>query len=132
VTLKPGLQATLRHTVAEADTAAALGSGEEPVLATSRVLALAEQAMVPWLPGRSRRARDYGRQPRRAGPSGPDPGRAELEVRAVLKRVARRRPKFAARLRKGDRPVASSLITRVVVETAAFLRDAGSNGGAAG
>ena len=42
MSLEPGLQATFRYTVAEADTAAALGSGEVPVLATPRVLALAE------------------------------------------------------------------------------------------
>ena len=41
MTLEPGLQATFRYTVAEADTAAALGSGEVPVLATPRALALA-------------------------------------------------------------------------------------------
>jgi fluoroacetyl-CoA thioesterase len=51
MTLEPGLQVTLRHTVAEADTAAALGSGEVPVLATPRVLALAERATVAAVAG---------------------------------------------------------------------------------
>jgi hypothetical protein len=36
MTLEPGLEATFRHTVTEADTAAAVGSGEVPVLATPR------------------------------------------------------------------------------------------------
>jgi predicted thioesterase len=40
-----------------------------------------------------------------------------------------RRLEFTVRLRNGDRPVASGLITRVVVDTAAFLRDAGAAAG---
>ena len=38
--------ATVRHTVTEADTALALGSGDVPVLATPRLVALAEAATV--------------------------------------------------------------------------------------
>jgi fluoroacetyl-CoA thioesterase len=34
MTLEPGLAAAFRYTVTEADTAAAVGSGEVPVLAT--------------------------------------------------------------------------------------------------
>src|ERR687890_2840888 len=51
MTLEPGLQAAFRHTVTEADTAAAIGSGEVPVLATPRVLALAERATVAAVAG---------------------------------------------------------------------------------
>jgi len=40
--------------------------------------------------------------------------------------VAARRLQFAARLHDGDRPVANGHITRVVVDAAAFLRDAGA------
>jgi predicted thioesterase len=42
----PGLVALRQHTVAEADTAIALGSGDVPVLATPRVVAWAEAACV--------------------------------------------------------------------------------------
>jgi fluoroacetyl-CoA thioesterase len=42
--LAAGLRATVRATVAEADTASAMGSGDVPVLATPRLLALAEAA----------------------------------------------------------------------------------------
>ena len=56
MTLEPGLRAAFRHTVTGADTAAAIGSGEVPVLATPRVLALAEQATV----ARSARASTRG------------------------------------------------------------------------
>jgi fluoroacetyl-CoA thioesterase len=55
---------------------------------------------------------------------------AELEVEAVLERVDGRRLQFAVRLRDGDRLVASGRVTRVVVDTAAFLRQAGAQAGA--
>ena len=51
MTLEPGLQAIFRYTVTEADTAAAVGSGDVPVLATPRVLALAERATVAAVAG---------------------------------------------------------------------------------
>lgn len=44
--LSPGLSARVELTVTDADTAQALGSGDVPVLATPRVLALAEAATV--------------------------------------------------------------------------------------
>lgn len=49
--LRPGLRATVEHRVAEADTAAAVGSGDMPVLATPRLLAIAEAATVAALAG---------------------------------------------------------------------------------
>jgi predicted thioesterase len=42
----PGLQATVEHVVTTADTALAVGSGDVAVLATPRLLALAEAATV--------------------------------------------------------------------------------------
>ena len=51
MTLAPGLEAAFGDTVIEADTAAALGSGEVPVLTTQQVLALAEQATVAAIAG---------------------------------------------------------------------------------
>src|SRR5688572_19421107 len=44
--LTPGLSATVTLTVTEADTAIALGSGDVPVLATPRIVALVEEATV--------------------------------------------------------------------------------------
>jgi hypothetical protein len=63
MTLEPGLEAAFGDTGTEADTAAAVGSGEVPVLATPRVLALAEQATVAAVAGESRVVAE------RAGPS---------------------------------------------------------------
>jgi len=47
-------------------------------------------------------------------------------VRAVLERAEGRRLQFAVRLLDGDRPVAQGLVTRVVVDAAAFVRNAGA------
>ena len=61
----------------------------------------------------------------------PQLGRADLDITAVLERVAGQRVQFAVHLRDGDRPVAIGLITRVV-DTDAFLGDAGAGVGATG
>ncbi|MGH3666365.1 MAG: thioesterase family protein, partial [Egibacteraceae bacterium] len=44
--LQPGRQASVSTTVTDDDTAAALRSGEVPVLGTPRVVALVEQAAI--------------------------------------------------------------------------------------
>ncbi len=131
MTLEPGLQAAFRYTVTEADTAVALGSGQVPVLATPRVLALAERATVAAVASTlAAGATTVGTRveldhlvPILVG--------AEVEVTAVLERVTGRRLEFAVRLTDGDREVARGRITRVVVDTVGFLRQAGADAGAA-
>src|SRR4029453_204711 len=125
MTPEPGLEATFRHTVTEADTAAAVGSGEVPVLATPRVLALAERATVAAVAGVLEAGATTVGTRVELDHLVPSPVGTELEVQAVLQRVAGRRLVFAVRLGDGDRPVASGRVTRVVVDSAAFLRDAG-------
>ena len=127
MTLEPGLQAAFRYTVTEADIAAALGSGEVPVLATPRVLALAERATVAAVAGALDACATTVGVRVELEHLAPSPVGADLEVEAVLERVDGRRLQFAVRLRDGDRRVASGHITRVVVvDTAAFLRQAGA------
>jgi fluoroacetyl-CoA thioesterase len=46
MTLEPGMHAEVELTVTDVDTAAAVGSGDVPVLATPRLVALAEAATV--------------------------------------------------------------------------------------
>jgi predicted thioesterase len=121
--LEPGLRAAFRYTVTGADTAAAVGSGQVPVLATPRVLALAEQATVAAVAGALEAGATTVGVRVELDHLAPSPVGADLEVQAVLERVAGRRLQFAVRLRDGGRPVASGLITRVVVDTASFLRD---------
>jgi fluoroacetyl-CoA thioesterase len=125
MSLDPGLEATFRYTVTEADTAAAVGSGEVPVLATPRVLALAERATVAAVACALEAGATTVGTRVELDHLAPSPVGAELEVQAVLEQVTGRRLVFAVRLHDGDRPVASGRVTRVVVDTAAFLRDAG-------
>ena len=126
MTLEPGLQATFRYTVAEADTAAAVGSGEVPVLATPRVLALAEQATVAAVAGEIEGGATTVGIRVELEHLAPSVVGVEVEVAAVLERVTGRRLEFAVRVRDDGRLVARGMITRVVVDSAAFLREAGA------
>jgi fluoroacetyl-CoA thioesterase len=112
--------------------AVALGSGEVPVLATPRVLALAEQATVAAVAGALEAGATTVGTRVQLDHLAPSPVGVEVEVVAVLERVTGRRLEFAMRVSDGGRPVASGLITRVVVDTAAFLRDAAADVGADG
>jgi len=123
--LVPGLRAAFDHTVADQDTAVALGSGDVPVLATPRVLALAERATVAAVAGA-------------IGPGATTVGaRVELEhlaasvvgatvrASAELERVDGRVLEFAVELRDGARLAARGHVTRVLVDRDAFLATAG-------
>jgi fluoroacetyl-CoA thioesterase len=122
--LVPGLRAAFDHTVADQDTAVALGSGDVPVLATPRVLALAERATVAAVAGA-------------IGPGATTVGaRVELEhlaasmvgatvrVSAELERVDGRVLEFAVELRDGARLAARGRVTRVLVDRDTFLATA--------
>ena len=125
MTLEPGLRAAFRYAVTAADTAAAVGSGQVPVLATARVLALVERATVAAVEGALEAGATTVGARVELDHLVPSPVGAELEVEAVLERVTGRRLQFTVRLRDGDRPVASGRILRVVVDTATFLGDVG-------
>ena len=124
--LEPGLEAAFRYAVTAADTAAAVGSGEVPVLATPRALALAERATVAAVAGALEAGATTVGTRVELDHLAPSPVGTELAVRAVLERVEGRRLQFAVRLTAGDRPVAEGLVIRVVVDTAAFVRGAGA------
>jgi fluoroacetyl-CoA thioesterase len=122
--LVPGLRAAFDHTVADQDTAVALGSGDVPVLATPWVLALAERATVAAVAGA-------------IGPGATTVGaRVELEhlaasmvgatvrVSAELERVDGRVLEFAVEVRDGARLAARGHVTRVLVDRDAFLATA--------
>jgi predicted thioesterase len=119
--IAPGLRAVFDHTVAEPDTAVALGSGDVPVLGTPRVLALAEQATVAALagaldPGTTSVGTRVELDHLAASPVG-----AAVRVSAELERVRGRRLEFAVELRDGERLAARGRVTRVLVDRDAFL-----------
>jgi predicted thioesterase len=91
MTLEPGLQATFRYTVTEADTAAAVGSGEVPVLATPLELARAEQATVAAVAGALEAGATTVGVRVELDHLAPSPIGASLEVGAELQRVTGRR-----------------------------------------
>ena len=139
--LAAGLRATVRHVVTEADTAIEAGSGDVPVLATPRLLALAEAACVAALEshldeGMTSVGTGVGLEHRRASPVG-----AEIEVEAELTELTGRKLVFGfvarhVRPHSGGPPgddtdgdddlvVGGGTVERIVVDRAAFLARAG-------
>ena len=129
--LAPGLLAELRVVVSEADTAIAAGSGDVPVLATPRLLALAEAASVAAIaPHLATELTSVGTaaslEHRRASPVG-----AEIVVEAELTEVAGRRLVFSFIVRHSpsepgaeaeeDLVVGAGTLERVVVDREKFL-----------
>jgi fluoroacetyl-CoA thioesterase len=126
MTLSPGLATTVTLLVGAADLAPALRSGDVPVLATPRLVALCEEATVAAVaahlaPGQTtvgaRVEFDH------LAPSLPG---ARVAAAAVLEEVAGRRLTFAVGVYEGDRLVGRGHIERVVVDRTAFLEGAGA------
>jgi len=122
--LDPGLVAMLSYVVADRDTALAMGSGDVPVLATPRVVALVEAATCAAVAGHitpdlttvgTRVELDH---------LAPTPVGATVTVEAVLEAVDGRRLTFGVRLRDDERDVATGTVTRVLVTRDRFLRAA--------
>lgn len=93
--LAPGLRATVRLIVTDTDTAAQIGSGDVSVLATPRLLALAEAAAVAAItpnlePGLTSVGTAVSMEHKRASPVG-----AEVVVEAELTEVEGRRLVFS-------------------------------------
>lgn len=116
-----GAAAEMSVTVGEGDTAVALGSGDVPVLATPRVVALCEAATVAaidphlppgWTSVGSRVELDH----LRATPVG-----AAVVARARVVGVDGRAVRFAVELLEGGAVVASGTVTRALVDRARFL-----------
>jgi fluoroacetyl-CoA thioesterase len=140
-----GQRASVSAVVADADTAISAGSGDVPVLATPRLLALAEAAAVaaiaPHLPpGVTSVGTSASLEHRRASPVG-----AEVVVEAELTGVEGRRLMFSFIARESTRHpggggaggaaagdgedlvVGAGTVERVLVDRAAFLARAASH-----
>lgn len=120
-----GQESGVELTVTEADTAQALGSGDVPVLATPRVVALAEAACVAVTVGR------LGPGDTTVGTrvdvahvaATPVGGRVWATARVVS--VEGRRLVFSVRVSDGVAVVAEGTVERVVVDRERFVRKAG-------
>jgi predicted thioesterase len=118
-----GLSATLRFTVADDDTALAVGSGNLPVLGTPRLLAWLEAATCAAIePGLRPGTTSVGTRVTLEH-SGASPVGAEVEVVASTAYVDGRLHRFsvAARDTASGKVVATGEVTRVVVDADRFL-----------
>ena len=122
--LQPGLSARVELTVTDADTAQALGSGDVPVLATPRVLALAEAATVAALAARLDTGQTtVGTRVELDHVAATAVGR-RVTVLAILAKVDGRRLVFDIVVRDGDELVAEGRVERVMVDRQRFLAKA--------
>lgn len=129
-----GLRASVNAVVGEEDTAIRAGSGDVPVLATPRLLAMAEAATVAAIapnlaPGMTSVGTSVSLEHCRASPVG-----AEVVVEAELTEVDGRRLVFSFIAREGghgagvsgdegdgDRVVGAGTVERVLVDRETFL-----------
>ncbi|HEY8092168.1 MAG TPA: hotdog domain-containing protein [Acidimicrobiales bacterium] len=119
--VEPGTRAEIKLTVGDEDTAIAFCSGDVPVLATPRVVALCEEATVSALVGRllpgqttvGMRIQLDHLQPTAIG--------STVAAEAVLEKVEGRRLHFTVSVRDHRGLIACGKVTRVVVDTERFL-----------
>jgi fluoroacetyl-CoA thioesterase len=124
--LAPGLRSFVGITVADTDTAIAMGSGDVPVLGTPRLLALAEAATVAAIrprlePGQTSVGTSAVMEHNRPSPIG-----AEVVVEAELTEVDDRRLVFSFRARQissRDHVVVlgAGTLERIVVDRDGFV-----------
>jgi fluoroacetyl-CoA thioesterase len=122
--LRPGLSATASIVVSEADTAIALRTGDVPVVATPRVVQLAEEASVQAVAGElddDSTTVGYRVQLDHLAPTAVG---GSMNAEATLETVESRRLTFRVSVTDGRGLVAAGKITRVVVERARFLEKA--------
>ncbi|WP_232343916.1 thioesterase family protein [Actinoplanes awajinensis] len=117
----PGLIARVELTVTDADTAQSIGSGDVPVLATPRVLALAEAATVAatarQIPGGITTVGTRAEVVHRA----PTPiGRTVIAV-ATLTKAEGRTLVFDVEVRDGEAVVAEVQVERVLLDRQRFI-----------
>ncbi len=128
--LAPGLVSYVRIVVAEADTAVAVGSGDVPVLATPRLLALAEAAAVAAIaPGLTPGVTSVGTsavlEHRRPSPVGAEvvveSELAEVDGRRLVFRFIARQEQPALPADDPDAVVGAGSMERVLVNRDRFL-----------
>lgn len=119
-----GASAQLELTVTDADTAQTVGSGDVPVLATPRMLALAEAATVRALARRLESGTTTVGTRVDLSHRAPTPiGRTVLAT-AKLTKVDGRRLTFEVTVSEGETVVAEARVERVLVDRSRFLATA--------
>jgi fluoroacetyl-CoA thioesterase len=119
---EPGLAARLDLTVTEADTAIVIRSGDVPVLATPRIVALCEEATMLAIEGQLDGADDTTVSMRiQLDHLVPAAIGDTVTAAAKLDKVEGRRLTFSVSVNDGRGLVAAGKVTRVVVERQRFL-----------
>lgn len=121
VSLRTGLSATVDLTVTDDDTALAMRSGEVPVLATPRILALVEQATVQALDGHLEHGSSSVGMRVALEHISPTPVGGTVRAEASLERIDGRRLLFHVSARDEQGLVAAGKVTRVVVDVEHFM-----------
>lgn len=122
--VEPGLSAEIELTVGDADTAIALRSGDVPVLATPRIIALCEEATVAAVADQLEEGHTcvgHTVQLDHVVPIGVG-GRVRAE--ATLSKVAGRKLTFTVSVSDSRGLVAAGKIARVIVDRERFLEKA--------
>ena len=122
--LDPGLHASFRYAVTPDDTALALGSGDVPVLATPRVVALVERATCAAVAGALTDDLTTVGVRVEVDHLAPTPVGGTIEVEAVLEAVEGRRLTFGVRVRDDERDVARGTVVRTLVTRERFVATA--------
>jgi predicted thioesterase len=122
--LRPGLSATASIVVGDADTAIALRTGDVPVVATPRVVQLAEEASVQAVDGELAEGTTTVGYRVQLDHLAPTAVGGTMHAEATLETVESRRLTFRVSVSDGRGLVAAGKITRVVVERARFLEKA--------
>lgn len=119
--MRPGLSATAHLIVTDADTAIAFGSGEVPVLATPRIVALVEEAAVAAVhPGLEAGSSTVGVRVQIEHIS-PTAVGGSVTAEATLEKVEGRRLIFHVAARDERGLIAAGKVTRVLVDVERFL-----------
>lgn len=117
----PGLHASAKLVVTDADTAIALGSGSVPVLGTPRVIALCEEASVLAVAEELPVGHTTVGMRVQVDHLAPTSVGSEVAAEATLEKVEGRRLTFTVSVSDHCGLVAAGKVTRVLVETERFL-----------
>jgi fluoroacetyl-CoA thioesterase len=121
VPLEPGLVAAVSLSVGEGDTALAMGSGEVPVLATPRLIALCEEASLEAVANTVPDGHTTVGMRVQLDHLVPSAIGSTVTAEATLEKIEGRRLTFTVSATDDRGLVAAGKVTRVVVDIARFL-----------
>jgi fluoroacetyl-CoA thioesterase len=124
MSLRPGLAAAVELVVSEGDTALALRTGDVPVLATPRVVTLAEEASVMAIEGELAEGSTSVGYRVQLDHLAPTAVGGKVRAEATLESIEGRRLTFRVSVNDGHGLVAAGRITRVIVERSRFIEKA--------